>query len=77
MAENKSNGKALIKLEGVKKVFYTEEVETHALSDIHLEIKEGEYVAIAGPAAARPRCSRSSGCSTRPPAASTCWMPSR
>jgi len=49
MAENKSNGKALIKLEGVKKVFYTEEVETHALADIHLEIKEGEYVAIGGP----------------------------
>ena len=40
---------ALIKLEGVKKVFFTEEVETHALSDIHLEIREGEYVSIAGP----------------------------
>ncbi|UCG87001.1 MAG: ABC transporter ATP-binding protein [Gemmatimonadota bacterium] len=39
----------LIKLEGVKKVFYTEEVETHALSDIHLDISEGEYVSIAGP----------------------------
>jgi putative ABC transport system ATP-binding protein len=41
--------KALIKLEGVTKVFYTDEVETHALSGIHLEIKEGEYLAIAGP----------------------------
>ena len=40
---------ALIKLEGVTKVFYTDEVETHALSGIHLEIKEGEYLAIAGP----------------------------
>jgi putative ABC transport system ATP-binding protein len=40
---------ALIKLEGVKKVFVTEDVETHALSGIHLEIKKGEYVAIAGP----------------------------
>jgi putative ABC transport system ATP-binding protein len=40
---------ALIKLEGLKKIFYTEEVETHALSDIHLEIREGEYVSIAGP----------------------------
>jgi putative ABC transport system ATP-binding protein len=40
---------ALIKLDGVKKVFFTEEVETHALSDIHLEIREGEYVSIAGP----------------------------
>ena len=40
---------ALIKLEGVSKVFYTDEVETHALSDIHLDIRHGEYVAIAGP----------------------------
>jgi putative ABC transport system ATP-binding protein len=40
---------ALIRLEGIKKVFYTDEVETHALSDIHLEVKNGEYVAIAGP----------------------------
>jgi len=46
MAEQKE---ALIKLEGVKKVFLTEEVETHALAGIHLEIAEGEYVCIAGP----------------------------
>ncbi len=39
----------LIRLDGIKKVFYTDEVETHALSEIHLEIKHGEYVAIAGP----------------------------
>jgi putative ABC transport system ATP-binding protein len=39
----------LIALQGIKKVFYTDEVETHALSDIHLEIRNGEYVAIAGP----------------------------
>src|SRR3954451_17632902 len=39
----------LIKLEGVTKVFYTDEVETHALAGIHLEIKNGEYLAIAGP----------------------------
>src|SRR5690606_37263609 len=32
-----------------KKVFYTEEVETHALSNIHMEIQRGEYVSIAGP----------------------------
>ena len=44
-----SNGSSLIKLEGVKKVFYTDEVETHALEDVHLEIKTGDYVAIAGP----------------------------
>jgi len=40
---------SLIKLEAIKKVFYTDEVETHALSGIHLDIKKGEYVTIAGP----------------------------
>ena len=40
--------KTLIKLEGVSKVFQTDEVETHALSDVHLEIKKGEFVSIAG-----------------------------
>ena len=40
---------SLIKLEGVTKVFLTDEVETHALSGIHMEIKRGEYVSIAGP----------------------------
>jgi putative ABC transport system ATP-binding protein len=39
----------LIKLDGVKKVFYTDEVETHALDNINMEIRSGEYVAIAGP----------------------------
>jgi putative ABC transport system ATP-binding protein len=39
----------LIRLEGVTKVFYTDEVETHALSGIQLEIRSGEYVSIAGP----------------------------
>src|SRR5262245_17175923 len=39
----------LIRMEGISKVFYTDEVETHALSGIHLEIKRGEYIAIAGP----------------------------
>ncbi|HKD50762.1 MAG TPA: ABC transporter ATP-binding protein [Candidatus Acidoferrum sp.] len=39
----------LIKMEGVKKVFLTDEVETHALEEIHLEIKKGEYISIAGP----------------------------
>jgi len=41
--------RSLIHLEAITKVFYTEEVETHALSNIHLEIHEGEYVSIAGP----------------------------
>ena len=44
-----TNGQSLICLEGVTKVFYTDEVETHALSGIHLEICKGEYVSIAGP----------------------------
>src|SRR6059058_5700606 len=39
----------LIILESITKVFLTDEVETHALSGIHLEIKSGEYVSIAGP----------------------------
>src|ERR687890_2187969 len=39
----------LVKLDGVRKVFYTDEVETHALSGIHLDIKKGEYIAMAGP----------------------------
>lgn len=39
----------LIHLEGITKVFYTDEVETHALSGIHLDINKGEYISIAGP----------------------------
>jgi putative ABC transport system ATP-binding protein len=39
----------LIQLEELTKVFYTDEVETHALAGIHLAIKRGEFVAISGP----------------------------
>jgi putative ABC transport system ATP-binding protein len=39
----------LILLDGVTKVFYTDEVETHALSGIHLAIESGEFVSISGP----------------------------
>jgi putative ABC transport system ATP-binding protein len=42
-------GDPLIRLENLSKVFYTDEVETHALANIHLTIARGEYVAIAGP----------------------------
>ncbi|MEA3244841.1 MAG: ABC transporter ATP-binding protein [Gemmatimonadota bacterium] len=42
-------GDALIRMEGIKKIFYTDEVETHALADVHLSVLEGEYVAISGP----------------------------
>ena len=41
--------KPLIHLEGIKKVFYTDEVETHALQDVHFQVAPGEYVAISGP----------------------------
>jgi putative ABC transport system ATP-binding protein len=40
---------SLIRMAGVTKVFLTEEVETHALSGIGLDISRGEYVSIAGP----------------------------
>src|SRR6201994_794131 len=43
------NAPTLIKMQGVKKVFMTDEVETHALEEIHLEIKKGTYISIAGP----------------------------
>jgi putative ABC transport system ATP-binding protein len=39
----------LIHLDGVTKVFVTDEVETHALSGIHIDIQRGEYVSISGP----------------------------
>ncbi|MGD0013072.1 MAG: ABC transporter ATP-binding protein [Bryobacteraceae bacterium] len=44
-----SNGGPLIKLDAVTKVFLTDEMETHALAGIHLEIPKGEYISIAGP----------------------------
>ncbi|MGO8696338.1 MAG: ABC transporter ATP-binding protein [Limisphaerales bacterium] len=43
------NTQALIHLEGITKVFFTDEVETHALSAIDMEVRRGEFVAIAGP----------------------------
>jgi putative ABC transport system ATP-binding protein len=39
----------LIRLENVSKVFVTDEVETHALSAVHFDVKKGEYLSIAGP----------------------------
>ncbi len=39
----------LIRLENVSKVFVTDEVETHALSNVHFDVKKGEYLSIAGP----------------------------
>ena len=40
---------SLIALDGVTKVFLTDEVETHALAGIHMDIRKGEYVSISGP----------------------------
>jgi putative ABC transport system ATP-binding protein len=39
----------LIRLSGLSKIFHTEDVETHALSSIDLEIRAGEYVSVCGP----------------------------
>ena len=47
--KSKMSAGPLIQLEGIKKVFFTDEVETHALSNIHLQIARAEYVSIAGP----------------------------
>lgn len=44
-----ANAPSLISMTGIKKVFLTDEVETHALQDIHFHINKGEYVAISGP----------------------------
>jgi putative ABC transport system ATP-binding protein len=44
-----SNGTPVIRLDGVTKVFFTDEVETHALSGVHLQIQHGEFISIAGP----------------------------
>jgi len=43
------NNDCLIRMENLTKIFFTDEVETHALSGIHLEIRNGEYVSISGP----------------------------
>jgi putative ABC transport system ATP-binding protein len=40
---------AMIKLDGVTKVFYTDDLETHALDGIHLDVKKGEFLSISGP----------------------------
>jgi putative ABC transport system ATP-binding protein len=44
-----TNDDVLIQLESVMKIFYTDEIETHALADVHLSIRRGEYVSIEGP----------------------------
>jgi putative ABC transport system ATP-binding protein len=44
-----ANNHSLISLKDIGKVFYTDDLETHALSGIHLEIAEGEFLSIEGP----------------------------
>ena len=46
---NANAGENLIHISGLTKVFYTDEIETHALSGVHLSIARGEYVAMSGP----------------------------
>ncbi|MCB1641349.1 MAG: ABC transporter ATP-binding protein [Xanthomonadales bacterium] len=43
------NRETLIHLDAITKVFYTDEVETHALAGVHFDIRKGEYVSISGP----------------------------
>jgi putative ABC transport system ATP-binding protein len=49
MTQIETPGDALIHLQGVNKIFYTEDVETHALHEVELLIRRGEYLSIAGP----------------------------
>jgi putative ABC transport system ATP-binding protein len=44
-----AHSEPVVLLESVSKIFHAEEVETHALSRVHLEIRHGEFVSIAGP----------------------------
>jgi putative ABC transport system ATP-binding protein len=45
----KQSDRALIAMDGIAKVFQADDVETHALLDIHLEIAEGDFLSIEGP----------------------------
>jgi len=44
-----NNGQALVLLKDIKKVFFTDDVETHAINNINLIINKGEYLSITGP----------------------------
>ncbi len=44
-----AKGGRLLQLEGITKVFLTDEVETHALANVHLSVNAGEWLAIVGP----------------------------
>jgi putative ABC transport system ATP-binding protein len=44
-----TTAETIIQIEDLTKIFYTDEIETHALSGVHLNINRGEYVAMSGP----------------------------
>jgi putative ABC transport system ATP-binding protein len=48
-ARTMSSAGTVISMQGLKKIFFTDDLETHALSDVHLQIDKGEFVSIAGP----------------------------
>jgi len=48
-ADDRRSDRPLIQMEGIGRVFRTDEVETHALADVALEVREGEFLSIAGP----------------------------
>ena len=62
------SGEPLIKMDEITKVFVTEEVETHALSEVTFDIAPGEFVSIAGPSRLwqDDAAFQSSGCSDTP-----------
>ena len=49
MTNNNNETNLLVELTDIKKVFFTDEVETHALNNINLRIMQGEYISISGP----------------------------
>jgi putative ABC transport system ATP-binding protein len=48
-SSNGHSADSLIQIEAMTKVFYTDEIETHALSGVHLSIHRGDYIAMSGP----------------------------
>ena len=72
------NPEVLIALESVGKVFTTDEMETHALADVHLSISRGEYVSIEGPSGSGKTTLRSIlGLLDTPSSGSYRWATSR
>lgn len=44
-----NNNEILVNLKDIKKVFFTDDVETHALNEINLQLRKGEFISITGP----------------------------